>query len=80
MMKNCTIKINTMEDACRVCALVNEFVWDVDGACGRYLIDMKSILGIMSIGFGREIDVYLHTEYVNMQEELRNDLEEWRVK
>lgn len=79
-MKNCTIRVGSLIDACRVCSICGEFVHDIDGACGRYLIDMKSILGIMSIGFGRAIDIYLHSDDQRKQNELREKLEEWLIK
>ena len=78
-MKNCKIRVNSIHDASEVCNICGEYEDDIDGACGKYLIDMKSILGIMSIGFGRHIDVYLHSDNKIFQDRLRDELRKWVV-
>ena len=79
MMLVATIKIKDMADACRVSSIADTYAWDIHGVCGRYIIDLKSVLGVLSVGFGKTIDVYLHCHLPEVGEELRHELEDLRV-
>ena len=41
---------------------------------GRYVVDAKSLLGLMNLGFHREIELEVHEEDC---EDLRRDIEEF---
>ena len=52
------IRLNNSADATAVVNIANKFKeCDIDAQIGRYIIDLKSILGALSFGLPKEIDV-----------------------
>ena len=59
-MKNVQISLNSID---KVKAFVNEiskFDCDFDLVSGRYVIDAKSIMGILSLDLSKPIDLNIH--------------------
>ena len=54
------IKLNSIEDANKLASICDKFVEDIDIVVGRYIIDGKSYLGILSIGIPNEMDIHIH--------------------
>lgn len=50
------------DDIMKFVEKMNKYEFDIDVCVGHYLIDAKSILGIMGIGTGKEIEIIAHTE------------------
>lgn len=61
-MKKFTIKLNSKEDIKKfieVTALCN---YDVDVIRDKYVIDGKSVLGLLSLDLSKTLEVMLHTD------------------
>ena len=61
-MKTVQISLNSID---KVKAFVNEiskFDCDFDLVSGRYVIDAKSIMGILSLDLSKPIDLNIHTD------------------
>ena len=57
------IKLNCIENAKDFCKITSSTPYkdiDIDLKCGRYVIDAKSILGILSVDLMREMKVVFH--------------------
>lgn len=61
-MKKITIKINSIEDIKKFQDEITKFETDIDITRGRYIIDAKSMLGILTIDLSKPIDVVLHSD------------------
>ena len=53
-MKQIQIKLKDKDEAERLVAELEKIDGDANLAYGSYVVDAKSILGIMSVGIGRE--------------------------
>lgn len=73
------IKLNTLDDANKLAAICGTFTEDIDIVVGRYIVDAKSYLGILSIGFSNEMDVIFHSNDVKMKEYFYKMIEQWKV-
>ena len=78
MTKVCTIKLLNDKDVSEVCGIINTYSFDVDATFGRYLLDAKSIMGLLTLGFGKDIDIIAHTEDLYEIEALCQSLARWR--
>lgn len=56
--------------------LVSKYPSDVDLIRGRYMIDAKSILGVLGLGVGEKLEIQIHEDEA---EELLKDLEFYLV-
>ena len=59
------IKLNCIENAkefCKITSLTPYKDIDIDLKCGRYVIDAKSILGILSVDLMNQMKVVFHGE------------------
>lgn len=61
-MKKITVKINNIEDIKKFQDEITKFETDIDITRGRYIIDAKSMLGILTIDLAKPIDVVLHSD------------------
>lgn len=77
MTKVCTIKLLNDKDVSEVCGIVNAYSFDVDATFGRYLLDAKSIMGLLTLGFGKDITIFANTQDLNSVEALRFQLDKW---
>lgn len=71
------IHLNNEKDVSSVCNIFNMSRYDIDIACGKYLIDGKSLLGLLMF-LDKDLDVYascLREE----SEELKNKLVKWEI-
>lgn len=73
------IKLNNIDDAIKIASMANKYKQcDINAKIGRYIIDLKSVLGILSFGVPNELDVTVigtDTEAQNFYEEI----DYWRV-
>lgn len=73
------IRLNSSEDATAVVHIANKFkLCDIDGKVGRYIIDMKSILGVLSFGLPKEIDVNIVGPLEDV-DRFYKEINSWRV-
>lgn len=74
------IKLNTVKDAGLFVAKCSEYPVDVDFICGRYVIDAKSLMGVLGIGLGRECEVEIHSCYKENLIRFEEGMELWKVE
>lgn len=78
MINVAKIKLNNMDDAkefSNICESYEEI--DIDYIIGRYVIDAKSILGILSTSLGKSAHVKIHTENQDTLELFLNSVNKW---
>lgn len=61
-MKEVTILLKTEQDAVGLTGIVSKYPFDVDMVSGKYIIDAKSILGVLGMGIGRTVRLCMNTE------------------
>lgn len=77
-MKKIKVKIPTVNDAVLFVAKCNEYKkYDCDYVCGRYIIDSKSLMGVLSVGLDRECEVIFHCDDNGLCEKFENDIKLW---
>lgn len=77
-MRRMRIKLNTLNDANSFVKAIDKYDYDVDAVCGRYVIDAKSIMGLLSLGIPKEIDVVLHTNNRDVISKFEDDILPWK--
>lgn len=61
-MKTVQISLNSIEKIKSFVNTVAKFDYDFDLVSGRYIIDAKSIMGILSLDLSKPIDLNIHAE------------------
>lgn len=63
-------------------AKCNEYKdYDIDYVCGKYTVDAKSLMGILSIGLEHECVVELHSnDNEKLNTKFKEDMKLWIVK
>lgn len=56
------IHLSEAEDARAFVAAAERFSSDIDLVCGRYIVNAKSMLGVLSLVSEEEMTVSIHTE------------------
>lgn len=56
-----TIKFTTIDQVQQFIDRVRKISCDVDACHGHYIVDAKSVLGILSLSLGREIELNIHS-------------------
>lgn len=75
-----TIKLKNEDDYSAICQVMRRYPFDIDLSRGRYIVDAKSILGILALGsMQEEIEVNAHTDNISDVESLCYELTPWRV-
>lgn len=78
MMNNTIkLKLSSIEDAKEFSGLCEKFDMDIDYIIGRYVIDAKSLLGILSTSLGKIAQVTIHTEDQKTIEQFINVIYKW---
>lgn len=71
------IKLGSVNDAALFVRKCGEFEEDIDYIHGRYVIDAKSIMGIMSTDLRDVAKVSIHTEYAEVVEKFKEEISLW---
>lgn len=75
------IRLNNSADATAVVSIANKFKsCDIDGKFGRYIIDLKSILGVLSFELPKTIEVTVQSDNQAVINDLEHQLGFWRVE
>ena len=61
-MKTVQISLNSIDKVKSFVNDITKFDYDFDLISGRYVIDVKSIMGIFSLDLSKPIDLAIHTE------------------
>jgi phosphotransferase system HPr-like phosphotransfer protein len=73
------IRLNNSADATEIVSVANKFKdCDIDAQFGRYVIDLKSILGVLSFGLPKDIDINIVGPEKDI-ETFSKTIEKWRV-
>lgn len=70
------VQIETGEQARKLVALAcnKKYAdYDVDCSHGRYIIDMKSIMGMLSLAWPKEVDIEIHADQ-DIQDQFYKDV------
>ena len=51
-----------MQDAKYLVQIAESYPYDVELICGRYIVDAKSLLGLMNLGFDHKIELKVYEE------------------
>lgn len=74
------IRLNNSADATAVVNIANKFKeCDIDGKFGRYTIDMKSILGVLSFELPKVIEVTVLSDNKALIKDFEDQLGFWRI-
>lgn len=57
-----------------------KYNYDIDAVCGRYVIDAKSIMGLLSLGIPKEIFIVIHTNNRDVISKFEEDISKWKVE
>lgn len=77
-MKRMKIKLNTLNDANSFVKTIDKYDYDIDAVCGRYVIDAKSIMGLLSLGIPKEVNVIIHTNNKDVISNFEDDILPWK--
>ena len=73
------IRLNNSADAKAVVSIANKFKdCDIDGKFGRYIIDLKSILGVLSFELPKVIDITVRSDDKALVKEFEDSIMFWR--
>lgn len=64
-MTKVTVKFASMQDAKHIVDVTQKCDCDVDLACGRYIVDAKSILGLFSLPQFENVELIFHSDDVS---------------
>ena len=73
------VKFNSKEDVNDFLDVCCEYKFDIDACCGRYTVDAKRLLGLLSIGLGATLTIVLHTDKDKKIAKFCTQIERWRV-
>lgn len=74
------VKLNSIDSAKDFSKVCEKFDEDVDYVIGRYVIDAKSLLGILSTTIGKIAYVTIYTSDQDVIEEFLNSIYKWIVE
>lgn len=75
------IKLNCIENAKEFCKITSSTPYkdiDIDLQCGRYVIDAKSLLGILSVDLRKQMKLVFHGEK-NDEIRLKKEIEKFLI-
>ena len=61
-MTECVVKFSAIDQVQTFIDDIRKIPYDVDACHGNYIVDAKSILGILSLSLGREITLRVRSE------------------
>lgn len=67
-MKTVQISLNSIDKVKSFVNAITQFNFDFDLISGRYVIDAKSIMGILSLDLSKPIDLAIHAGDTDMAE------------
>lgn len=61
-MTDIKIRLNTIADVNSFVATVSRVPYECDIVSGRYVVDAKSIMGILSLDSSKELDLHIYSD------------------
>jgi len=69
------VKFNNIEDVNRFVDICEQFPFDIDAKVNHYIVDVKSLLGIIALGLQNEFEIipraYSLSENMNMVDTIK---------
>ena len=62
MTSGCKVKFSAIDQVQTFIDDIRKIPYDVDAYHGNYIVDAKSVLGILSLSLGREIELKVRTD------------------
>lgn len=62
-MRKVTIKLKDIYDIKNFVTIISRYDFDSDLLTGRYIIDAKSIMGILSLNLDKPLTLVMHSEH-----------------
>ena len=78
MDNNLYVTLNTIEKVNRFVKIANEFDCDIDVVSDRYVLNAKSILGILSLNLLKPIKIIIHSDSEKMVKRFNEIMEEFK--
>lgn len=78
MDNNLYVTLNTIEKVNRFVKIANEFDCDIDVVNDRYVLNAKSILGILSLNLLKPIKIIIHSDNEKMVKRFNEIMEEFK--
>lgn len=75
------VKLSCIENAKEFCKIVGSSQYkdiDIDLQCGRYVIDAKSLLGILSVDLRKQMNLVFHGEK-NDEIKFKNEIQKFLI-
>lgn len=79
MYNKIKININTIEKVKCFAESIIRFEEDIDVISGRFVLDGKSIMGLLSLDLSKNIEVMIHTKDDSVYNEFLEIMEQFRV-
>lgn len=76
-MKICLMNANNAALFVKIC---NEFEEDIDVKYGRYTIDAKSVMGVLSMPLDKEFTVVMHTDNKEVENHFKELIDLWLME
>lgn len=76
-MRICLMNTNNAALFVKIC---NEFDIDIDVKYGRYTIDAKSVMGVLSMPLDKDFTVVMHTDSKEVENHFKELIDLWLVK
>lgn len=70
------VQLNTVGDVVRMICKLEQYDYHVDAKVGSYMIDAKSLMGLLGIGLGKKIELLV---YADKNERFVKDINEFNV-
>ena len=74
------VKISNESDAEEFCNKVTKYDFDVDLECGKYVIDAKSIMGILSLSLSSILTLHINVDSKDECSDLLLDIDKYIIE
>lgn len=76
-MNICLINANNAALFVKIC---NEFEEDIDVKYGRYTIDAKSVMGVLSMPLDKDFTIVMHTDSKEVENHFKELIDLWLME
>lgn len=77
------IKITDLNDAYEIVKITESYKsYDFDCVCGRYTIDLKSIMGVLSLGLPKDVEIIarsIEDDHIESNNTVYEKLKKWSI-
>lgn len=72
------IRLRNVNDAAYFSTKCSEYHEDIDFVCGKYMVDAKSLMGVLSVGLDRDdCFVCINTQDCEVMHKFKDDMSLW---